>query len=110
MLIDNVKIKVIAGKGGDGTVAFNNIKMALGPTGGSGAKGGDVYIEAIADLGALRHFRTTKVFYAQNGKNGLGQFRDGHRGDNLVLRVPRGTVVQNITSGEEHELKLLGQR
>ena len=110
MLIDNVKIKVIAGKGGDGTVAFNNVKMALGPVGGSGAKGGDVYIEAIADLGALRHFRTTKVFRAENGENGRGQFRDGHRGQDLVLRVPRGTIVNNITTGETHELTTLSQK
>lgn len=110
MLIDNVTIKVIAGRGGDGAVAFNTVKMALGPTGGSGAKGGDVYLETIADLGALRHFRTTKIFYAQNGESGRGQFRDGHRGEDLVLYVPRGTVVKNITTGEEHELTTQHQR
>lgn len=110
MLIDNVTIKVIAGRGGDGAVAFNNVKMALGPTGGSGAKGGDIYIEAIADLGALRHFRTKKVFCAQNGENGRGQFRDGHKGADLVLRAPRGTVVNNITTGETAELTMLNQK
>lgn len=110
MLIDNVKIKVIAGKGGNGAVAFNTVKMALGPVGGSGAKGGDVYIQAVADLGALRHFRTTKVFHAQNGENGRGQFRDGHNGEDLILYVPRGTIVHNITSGEIHELNALNQR
>ncbi|MEK9175215.1 MAG: Obg family GTPase CgtA [Patescibacteria group bacterium] len=110
MLIDNVKIKVVAGKGGDGAVAFNNVKMALGPTGGSGAKGGDIYIETIADLGALRRFRTTKIFRAENGENGREQFRDGHRGENLVLHVPRGTVVNNITTGEIHELTALDQQ
>src|SRR3989344_7624025 len=102
MLIDTVTIKVIAGSGGNGSDAFNTVKMALGPTGGSGAKGGDIYIETIADLGALRHFRTQKIFRAQNGEHGRGQFRDGHRGKDLVLYVPRGTIVKNMTSGEEH--------
>ena len=110
MLIDNVKITVTAGDGGNGAVAFNTVKMSLGPTGGSGAKGGDIYLEAVADLGALRHFRTKKMFHAQNGENGRAQFRDGHRGEDLVLQVPRGTVVNNTTWGIETELNDVGAR
>lgn len=110
MLIDNVKITVTAGKGGDGAVAFNTVKMSLGPTGGSGAKGGDIYLEAVADLGALRHFRTKKMFHAQNGENGRSQFRDGHRGEDLVLQVPRGTVINNTTWGIETELNDIDAR
>lgn len=110
MLIDNVKIKVYAGKGGRGAVAFNEVKMALGPTGGSGAKGGNVILEAVSDIGALRKYHTKKVFHAVNGEDGRSQFRDGHRGEDLVLQVPRGTVVHNITSGTEHELNKVGER
>ena len=65
MLIDDVTISVKSGSGGDGAVAFSNIKMTLGPTGASGGYGGSVFVEAVADLGALRHFRTKKSFAAQ---------------------------------------------
>src|SRR3989344_2484414 len=104
MLIDHVKIKVIAGKGGKGAVAFNKQKMALGPTGASGGNGGDIYLEAVADLGALRRFRTSKVFYAENGEDGRSSFRDGHRGKELTLLVPRGTIVRNLKTKKDHEL------
>ena len=109
MLIDHITIKVIAGNGGKGAVAFNNIKMALGPTGRSGAKGGDVFLEAISDIGALRQFQTKKVFNAKNGEDGRSQFRDGHRGDDLILKVPRGTVVHDLVSDTVQELTHVGE-
>ncbi len=110
MLIDNVVIKVVAGKGGDGAVAFSHVKMTLGPTGAHGGRGGDVYFEAVSDLGALRRFRARKVFVAENGQHGRSSFRDGHEGKDLILTVPRGTVVHNTTAGTEHELTKLGER
>lgn len=110
MLIDEVRIRVSAGRGGAGAVSFSHIKMSLGPTGGSGGKGGDVYIEAVADLGALRHFRAKKSFAAENGLDGRSAFRDGRVGENLVLFVPRGTVVRNLATGAQHELTKLGER
>ncbi len=110
MLIDNVTINVSAGKGGNGAVAFSKIMMSLGPTGASGGNGGNVYLEAVADLGALRRFRAKKVFSAENGRDGRGSFRDGHRGEDLVLTVPRGTVVHNLTAKTNHELTALGER
>ena len=110
MLIDNVTIKVTAGKGGDGAATFNKMKMALGPTGGSGGKGGDVYLEAVADLGALRRFRVKKSFRAENGLNGRDSFRDGHDGKDLVLLVPRGTIARNIETGERVEMTTVGER
>ncbi len=110
MLIDNVTIKVLAGKGGTGAVAFSKIMMSLGPTGASGGHGGNAYLEAVADLGALRRFRAKKVFSAENGRDGRGSFRDGHRGEDLTLPVPRGTVIHNLTTKTEHELTSLGER
>lgn len=110
MLIDNVTIKVTAGKGGDGAVAFSKIKMAFGPTGGSGGKGGDVYLEALADLNALRRFRVKKTFKAENGLNGRGSFRDGYDGEDLVLLVPRGTVARDLATSEQRELTTVGER
>jgi GTP-binding protein len=110
MLIDHVTITVTAGKGGAGAVSFSHIKMTLGPTGGSGGKGGDIYCEAVADLGALRRFRTQKSFAAEDGHAGRSAFRDGRDGRDLVLLVPRGTVLHNRGTKKEYELTSLGER
>ncbi|MEK7608760.1 MAG: GTPase ObgE [Patescibacteria group bacterium] len=110
MLIDSVSIEVSAGKGGAGAVAFSKIKMSLGPTGGSGGRGGNVYLEAVSDLGALRRFRTTKKFSAENGRDGRGAFRDGNNGEDTTLLVPRGTVVSNLATGIVSELTSIGER
>ena len=110
MLIDHVKITVKAGDGGSGAVAFSHVKMTLGPTGGSGGKGGDVYFEAVPDLGALRRFRAQKSFAAENGLDGRSAFRDGRAGSDLVLFVPRGTVIHNHTNGAQYELTKVDER
>ena len=110
MLIDNVKIKVKAGNGGKGAVAFNKIMMAYGPTGARGGKGGSVLLEAVGDLAALRHYRAKKDFKAENGGEGRSQYRDGTNGKDLILPVPRGTVVSNLTKGERQELVNAGER
>lgn len=110
MLIDDIKIKVNGGGGGKGAVAFSKIKMTLGPTGGSGGWGGNIYLEAVADLGALRRFRSAKEFFAEDGRDGRGSFRDGNNGKNLTLLVPRGTVVHNLTTNIQSELTTIGER
>ena len=70
MLIDEIKIKVSAGSGGKGAVAFNKNLLSLGPVGGSGGKGGSVYVEGVSDLSALNQFRYKKVLAAENGIEG----------------------------------------
>ena len=110
MLVDDVKIKVKAGHGGNGAVAFNNIKMALGPTGGSGGNGGSIYFEGVSDLGALGQFRYKKELSAQKGETGKNQFSDGSNGDDLILKVPIGTVVHNLSLAKEDEVVSIGQR
>jgi GTP-binding protein len=110
MLIDSVTIRTKAGKGGKGAVTFSKVMMTLGPTGGSGGKGGSVYCEAVPDLGALRQFRSKKVFSAEDGQDGRQAFRDGHDGNDLILLVPRGTVVHNLTAKTDHELSKIGER
>ncbi len=110
MLIDNVTIKVRAGKGGKGAVAFSKTKMTFGPTGAGGGRGGNVYLEAVTDLGALRHFRTKKSFSAEDGRDGRASFRDGHDGKDLILAVPRGTVVHNLTLNTQFECTKIGER
>jgi len=110
MLIDEVKITVTAGHGGKGTVAFNKTKMSLGPTGGSGGKGGSVFVEGTSDLSALNRFRFKKDFDAENGKDGMSKLHDGHDGKDLVLSVPLGTVVHKLNTGEDVEVTRIGQR
>ena len=105
MLIDDVTIKVEAGNGGKGAVAFNKNLMSLGPTGGSGGKGGSIYVEGISDLSALNQFRYKKSAKAKNGEDGRGQFRDGANGNDLILKAPVGTVIHK--SGVEHTEEIL---
>ena len=110
MLIDDVTIRVSAGHGGKGSVAFNTNLMSLGPAGGSGGLGGSVYAEGVSDLSALGQFRFKKEFAAENGMDGRGQFRDGHVGSDLVLKVPVGTVIHNLTTGADIEIQKTGER
>ncbi len=109
MLIDDVKIRATAGTGGKGAVAFNKNLMSLGPAGGSGGKGGSVCVKGISDLSALNKFRSKKEFKTENGQDGRSQFRDGSNADDLVLKVPVGTVVHNLETGENIEITKIGE-
>lgn len=110
MLIDEVEIKISAGNGGHGAVAFNKNLGSFGPVGGTGGKGGSVYGEAVSDLSALQQFRFRKEFVAESGKDGRDQFRDGPDGSDLVLKVPVGTVAHNLTTGDEINFEKTGER
>ncbi len=104
MLVDDVTIKVTAGKGGKGLVAFNKTRMSLGPTGGSGGKGGDVYLKGSSNLSALKQFRFKKDLQAENGGDGKQQNNDGATGKDLILEVPVGTMVHNLTAKTKNEV------
>lgn len=110
MLIDNVTVRVKAGDGGSGAAAFNKIKMVLGPAGGNGGDGGSIVFEGVSDLSALSQFRNKKEAVAKNGGNGRGNFVDGPDGEDMVLKVPVGTVVTNLETGEVKELVKVGER
>jgi GTP-binding protein len=110
MLIDEVIISVRAGNGGKGAVAFNSNLRSLGPTGGSGGRGGSVYAEGTSDLAALAQFRFKKDLAAEDGMNGRPQFRDGTDGKELVLKIPVGTVIKNLKDGSETEITKVGER
>jgi GTP-binding protein len=115
MLIDEVKITVIAGKGGTGLAVFSKTKKTLGPTGGNGGNGGNIFIEGVTDLGALRQFRYKKVLEADKGENGRNQLNDGADADDLILQVPVGTVAHILEnpstgSGQAIEITKIGQR
>ena len=110
MLIDEVVVKVRAGNGGRGAVAFNKNLNQYGPVGGSGGKGGSVYIEGSSDLSLLDKFRFKKESAAEDGGNGRPQFCDGKDATDLIMRVPVGTVIHNLTAGTEQEVVTIGER
>ena len=110
MLVDDVIIKIAAGHGGKGAVAFNSNLGSLGPTGATGGHGGNIYAEGIADIGALRQFRFKKDFAAENGKDGGRQFRDGNDGKDIILKLPVGTIAHNLTTGEDIMIEEAGER
>lgn len=110
MFIDEAIITVRAGNGGSGKVSFDTSKGGRGPNGGSGGIGGDVYAEAVSDLGALRQFRHKKLFAAENGKDGRGKFLDGAGGEDIVLKVPVGTVIRKTGVKYASELLRPGER
>lgn len=110
MLIDDVTIRVRAGKGGNGEISFNKNKMELGPTGASGGNGGSVFCVGVADIGALARWRNSKEAFAQDGEPGGGQYRDGKDGDDMEFSVPVGTVIHNITLETQEEITAIGQR
>ena len=83
--------------------------MSLGPVGGSGGRGGSVYVEGTSDLSALNNFQHKKLFEAEDGLYGRDQFRDGYDGKDLVLKVPTGTVIYNLTTGEDREITQIGE-
>jgi len=84
--------------------------MALGPTGGTGGSGGNVYLEGVFDLSALNQFRHKKELKAENGKDGRGQYRDGITGSDLILKVPVGTVIHKLSDNTDQEIIKIGER
>ncbi len=118
--IDEVSIKVASGKGGQGCVSFRReIKVPRGgPDGGDGGKGGDVTFQVSPELNSLMDLRYKKTYQAQHGQQGQGSICSGADGENLVIKVPPGTIIKNIegklladlnSDGEEHIL-LVGGR
>jgi GTPase len=100
MFIDRVKIRVIAGDGGDGVTAFRREKFVPrgGPSGGDGGKGGDVWMEADESLNTLLHLRYNPEHKAERGRHGEGSNRHGKDGDDVLVKVPVGTQVFNAES------------
>lgn len=109
MLIDDVIIDVFSGKGGDGIATFNKTKMNLGPTGGKGGNGGAVYLQGVSNIGALSQFRGKKKFRAEDGQVGGSKKREGRNGEDLVLKVPVGTVIHLLTTGQKKEITKIGE-
>lgn len=101
MFVDIAKIKIKAGDGGDGAVAFHREKYVAsgGPDGGDGGRGGNIVFVADDSLSTLADFRYKRKYTAENGQNGRGAHCNGKKGQDLVIRVPRGTVIREVQSG-----------
>ena len=101
MFVDRAKIFIKSGKGGDGAVSFRREPFVPegGPDGGDGGKGGDVIFQADENLRTLMDFRYKRKDEAENGQNGMKKKRYGKNGQDLVIKVPVGTVVIDEESG-----------
>lgn len=101
MFVDIAKIKIKAGNGGDGAVAFHREKYVAsgGPDGGDGGKGGDIIFVVDDNLATLADFRYKRKYTAKNGLPGEGSKKHGKNGADLEIRVPRGTIIREVSSG-----------
>ena len=102
MFVDKVKIYVKAGNGGNGAVAFHREKYvaAGGPDGGDGGKGGNIVLRVNDNLSTLMDFRYKRKYTAAPGQDGQGGRCSGKRGEDLVIQIPRGTVVRDAETNE----------
>jgi GTP-binding protein len=99
--VDRASIRLRAGDGGDGCVSFHREKYVLngGPDGGDGGKGGDIILQADHNLHTLLDFRYNPKYQAESGQAGANTNRFGKSGEDLVIRVPAGTVIREQDSG-----------
>ncbi len=102
MFIDHAKINLKAGDGGNGIVAFRREKYVPmgGPSGGDGGRGGDIVFEADENLRTLMDFRYQKHFKAKRGAHGQGKNMHGASGEDLIVKVPAGTVIKDDDTGQ----------
>ena len=102
MFIDEAKIRVKAGNGGNGCIAFRREKFVPrgGPSGGDGGRGGDVIMESSERHNTLVHFRFNPEYKAERGRHGEGSNCTGREGDDVLLKVPVGTIVYDDATGE----------
>src|ERR1700716_3671421 len=102
MFIDRVVVQVVAGTGGSGASSFRREKFAPlgGPDGGDGGRGGSVYLETTTNLNTLIDYRYRHHFKAGSGGAGIRQKMHGAKGEDIVLAVPRGTIVRDADTNE----------
>jgi len=102
MFVDEARIRIASGGGGNGCMAFRREKFVPrgGPSGGDGGRGGDVIMEASERHNTLVHFRFNPEYKAQRGRHGEGSNRTGPEGKSITLKVPVGTMVYNDETGE----------
>ena len=100
--VDKARITVKAGSGGNGCVSFHREKYvaAGGPDGGDGGNGGSIVLQVDDNLSTLMDFRYKRKYTAENGVDGSGSRKTGKNGRDLVIRVPRGTLVRDAETNE----------
>jgi GTP-binding protein len=112
VFVDEAKILVKAGNGGNGCVAFRREKFVPrgGPSGGDGGHGGSIYLEANPNDNTLLRYRYNREFKADRGRHGEGSNCTGHSGDDMILKVPVGTLVFDDKGETMADLAVPGQR
>jgi GTP-binding protein len=102
MFVDNATIVIKSGCGGKGCLSFRREKYKPrgGPDGGDGGNGGDVIFVGDSGMNSLVKFRYSPRLFAKNGKHGMGNNRSGRKGQNLIVKVPCGTILRNVDTGE----------
>ena len=102
MFADSAKIVIKSGRGGDGHVSFRRelFVAAGGPDGGAGGRGGDVIFQVDKGMNTLGDFRHRRKYAAGNGKPGEKKKRHGADGEDMIIKVPEGTVVKDAESGQ----------
>jgi GTP-binding protein len=110
--IDELNLELKAGTGGDGVVRWRRekFKPKCGPGGGNGGPGGDVFVEGVSDLSYLQQYQYTKSLAAKNGSAGDNYGKQGASGEDLVIKVPVGTVISQSESGFVWDIQTLGQK
>ena len=106
MFIDELTIHLKAGRGGDGVVRWRHEKGKdhAGPSGGNGGKGGDVYTVAVRDIGILSAYRNVKEFEAGRGEDGAKNLKQGATGKDVLIKLPVGSRLTNLSTGYSIEL------
>lgn len=106
MVVDNVKITVIGGRGGDGCVSFRKEKFVPkgGPDGGNGGRGGNVYTIGVNNIRLLKKFRENPIIKADDGQAGKSRKRQGANAKDKIVQMPYGTRVLNLETGEVFEI------
>lgn len=101
MFIDQVDVAIKAGDGGDGAVAFRREKYVAfgGPAGGDGGRGGNIIFTVDEGMLTLMNFRYNRRYRAKNGENGMTKNMHGKGADDLILKVPAGTIIRNLQTG-----------
>jgi len=112
MFVDEIKLNLRAGKGGDGVERWRHEKGKEfgGPSGGNGGKGGDVYVVAVRDVGILSSYRNVKEFEAGRGGDGSKDLKQGKEGSDIEIKLPIGSRITNLTTGHVIELIKDGER
>jgi len=109
--VDELKINIKAGNGGDGVVRWLHVKSLefAGPSGGNGGRGGSVYVRAVSDIGILARYKNSKAFEAEKGQDGMKDSCHGKNGEDLFIDFPVGSVITNLETREKFNLLEVGE-